>query len=93
MANNVCELVKRANQLAAECEKKKDYTQAIELYIKAINLDPKNTLAVTSLCAIYFNMGEHDVVEKILLGAIKIAPNNCYFLFPAWKGLCDTTTI
>lgn len=85
MANNVCELVKRANQLAAECEKKKDYTQAIELYIKAINLDPKNTLAVTSLCAIYFNMGEHDVVEKILLGAIKIAPNNCYFYFQLGK--------
>lgn len=81
MANNVSELVKRANQLAAECEKKKDYKQAIELYIKAINLDPKNTLAVTSLCAIYFNMGRHDVVEKILLEAIKIAPNNCYFHF------------
>lgn len=81
MANDVSELVKRAHQLAAECEKKKDYKQAIELYIKVINLDPKNTLAVTSLCALYFNMGKHDTVEKILLGAIKIAPNNSYFYF------------
>lgn len=85
MANNVSELVKRANQLAAECEKKKDYKQAIELYIKAINLDPKNTLAVTSLCAIYFNMGKLGVVEKILQGAIKIAPENCYFYFQLGK--------
>lgn len=77
----VRDLVKRACTLAAECEQKKDYKQAIELYIKAINLDPKNTLAVTSLCAIYFNMGKHDTVEKILLGAIKIAPSNCYFYF------------
>ncbi|MGH1431683.1 MAG: hypothetical protein ACRBB4_11260 [Neptuniibacter sp.] len=85
MTSNVSGLVKRATQLAAECEKKKDFKQAIELYIKAINLEPTNTLAVTSLCAIYFNMGKHDVVEKILLGVIKIAPNNCYFYFQLGK--------
>lgn len=85
MANNVGELVKRANQLAAECEKNKDFKQAIELYIKAINLDPKNTLAVTSLCALYFKQGNMGLVEKILVGAIKLSPTNEFFHFQLGK--------
>lgn len=81
MTDQVNALVKRATSLAAECEKNKDYKQAIELYVKAINLDPRNTLAITSLSALYFNMGKHSLVEKILQGAIKLSPSNSYFYF------------
>ena len=81
MASNVSELVKRANKLAAECEKKKDYRQAIELYIKSINLNPKNIQAITSLCAIYFNQGELLRVEAILNGAIRLSPQSSYLYF------------
>ncbi len=85
MANSVGELVKRANQLAVECEKKKDYKQAVALYIKAINLDPKNTKSITSLCAIYFNNGQLGLAEKVLLGALKLSPENEFFNFQLGK--------
>ncbi|RLD92683.1 MAG: hypothetical protein DRJ29_11080 [Bacteroidetes bacterium] len=65
--------------------------QAIEYYLKAIDLDPQNLLLITELAETYLLMREYELAEKYFDFAISNDPSNTYthiqklFLYYSWN--------
>jgi Flp pilus assembly protein TadD len=53
-----------------------DLTKAVDEYMKAINLDPKNDAAFTNLATVYYQNGQFDEAEKQVNLALKLNPTD-----------------
>jgi len=61
---------------AYKAEQAKDFLGAVELYHKAIELDPNNALVYTNLGAALNDLKRYDKAEVVLRKALELDPNN-----------------
>jgi len=55
-----------------------DYTQAIELYNKAIELNPNNAILFDNRAQLYYDLGQYDKAIEDCTKAIELNPNYAY---------------
>lgn len=58
-------------------------TEAIQLFERALEMDPGSVAAMTDLGGCLWNLGRHDLAERVLLKAVADAPE----FIPAWSNL------
>ena len=69
--SDVCSLVKEGRKLAKE----KKYEEAIKIFAKAKEADPKSALPDTALGIMFLKMGEYAEAERYLHSAELLDPN------------------
>ena len=53
-----------------------DLSKAVDAYLTAIKLDPKNDAAFTNLATVYYQNGQFDEAEKQVNQALKLSPDD-----------------
>lgn len=65
-------------QLGRDYQTKKDYSEAITAYEKALELDPKNFEIYNAMGVVYSILGEHELAIQLINEAIRFEPMTSY---------------